>query len=403
MASPRKRLTLTEEFDLVQRQKCMNGDGCKTWGCLYDHGTKSRTAGSWEHPQVCVFRREGLEKFVREVVAEVKKKGYAIAGPAAPRWALTVVRRYVHSTLGKEGGNSNKGDPVILWMPDGIGRQIVHDIVVDSGVGKKEAAPLGDFVRKALQRCSLEVDKRAKGIPNKNRVSDTCMRLTLRGPDVSYRGMSVSVPSGLEDMYCATDDPKFEFRLLRMWNIACAYHLLGDAAALPPGVAGLMPEGTQECFTSPLSRSMGPYNSILGDSDAFFGSHGSFFLQGVRQGSYYLDPVGGHNGVKTVAVKMQRALAAADRGLSFVVLADESHDPFFADGDEHVGLISPYVRRRCKVKGGRTVTVAQNDIGVFQYPLDEGRVEEIARLLGGTGKGEMEFDAKGFGSPDVWG
>ena len=168
-------------------------------------------------------------------------------------------------------------------MPDSIGTQIAHDVLLSSGLSPKDAQRSSEQVRKCLQKCSLEAGKAASAIPNKNRVSDTCMRLTLRGGTLSYRGMSVQVPPALQDLYHPADDAKSDFKLLRMWNVMNTYHLLGDFRSVPYAAVEGLPEATQECFASPLSHRASKYNSVAEAYDRHFGSKGSFYLQ-VREG-----------------------------------------------------------------------------------------------------------------------
>ena len=107
------------QFDLVQRQRCMNGDACKTWGCLYDHGTSNTTAEAREHPQIVGFRREAVERCVKEMVAGAGKLKVTVPGKSRERWAVEVVRGWVAGTLGKEGSG---GGSKVRWQRRMLGQ-----------------------------------------------------------------------------------------------------------------------------------------------------------------------------------------------------------------------------------------------------------------------------------------
>ena len=93
-------------------------------------------------------------------------------------------------------------------------------------------------------------------------------------------------------------DPNDSRLLVRMYALLCRYHLLGELkggyqASITSEVMETLKSGfgvSQECFASPLNRTLTSYNSLFFDTDMYFGSYGSFFKFKTGSGSYEVNP-----------------------------------------------------------------------------------------------------------------
>jgi hypothetical protein len=125
-----------------------------------------------------------------------------------------------------------------------------------------------------------------------------------------------------------TDD-KLEAGLVltRIFTMALRYDSLSGCkcayqAALPPPVMDLLASElgcAHECFASPLNQRLGSFCSAFPDTDAAFGSKGSFFDFRPTEGSYECNPPFDSRSIDACLEHVLSLLQASDRPLSFVV------------------------------------------------------------------------------------
>jgi phosphorylated CTD-interacting factor 1 len=97
----------------------------------------------------------------------------------------------------------------------------------------------------------------------------------------------------------------------------CAYQ-----AALPPPVMELLRSElgcAHECFASPLNQYLGSFCSAFTDTDAAFGSKGSFFEFRPSEGSFECNPPFDSRSIDACLEHVLSLLRATELPLSFVV------------------------------------------------------------------------------------
>jgi len=224
----------------------------------------------------------------------------------------------------------------------------------------------------------------------------------------------------------AVDDADESF-LARAWCVVARYEVLGGAgyqAAVGGDGFEVLRErmGVRfECFASPLNCRYSRYCSAFEDTDAAFGSLGSFFNFWPRKGSFEANPPFVPELMSKMVEHMEELLAAGAGPLSFVIVIpawrevrawDQLHQSgchrgtFVLPAERH-GFVDGAQHQRSEryrpSSYDTAVICLQNDGGAERWPFDAATLEaalgEAMRARGGAAVSIAEYEARIRGTP----
>ena len=234
--------------------------------------------------------------------------------------------------------------------------------------------------------------------------TETSVTLSLHGLSVSINPLHHSkLLLSHSNFRPAPSFPYDAFALL------ARYDALGGAglqAAVPGPVLDSLravADVRMECFASPLNCRYGPHCSAFEDTDAAFGSLGSFFDFRPVEGSYEANPPFVPSFISRMRAHMDELLSATSSPLSFCVVVPEwKADEGWAElcrsrhlvrrvsvpQREHVYQEGTAYRRRAEARVASfdtTIFWLQNEAGRVRYGQDGG--DAVLEAFGGGSRG----------------
>ncbi|XP_050438194.1 mRNA (2'-O-methyladenosine-N(6)-)-methyltransferase [Adelges cooleyi] len=205
--------------------------------------------------------------------------------------------------------------------------------------------------------------------------------------------------------YSCYEDKKMEYFMGRVWCLLKRYSVFcGNSPETQESVPVSILESlhrhfgvTFECFASPLNCYFRQYCSAFPDTDAYFGSRGSFLELNAVSGSFIMNPPMLCNELIEAALDhVERLLSESNEPLSFVVMLSESESTFIKKLDsssfkrrevvipayEHYyrhGFQYAIPRSEANVRSPTSTLVVwlQNNAGCQRWSPSEDRVEAL--------------------------
>mmetsp|Transcript_10317 Transcript_10317/g.24563 ORF Transcript_10317/g.24563 Transcript_10317/m.24563 type:complete len:573 (+) Transcript_10317:125-1843(+) len=375
---------------------------------------KTSTCASKDTPELSIARKEETIKLRQRMAKCVEelgplntttKTGYFVKRDGYFKGLAAMYGRWVFNQKSLEGSDL---DPLLPHEVAVDKHQLPKELIeagLDADSAQRVSETLSELSSQAAERMAqLAARGSAAGKVLKKRTADGQVKLSYKSTSLTISDGHYSKLCNLWDLNSSKDvDTKDE-------DIFCVLQRYESLSGASPGFQMALPEDvfdvlqhrwgvTHECFASPLNCYFPSYCSLFPDTDACFGSKGSFFDFFPTEGSFEANPPFVEDTMTDNIRHIEKLLDASTSPLSFVVIVPGWDD----DGCESYQLTkrSKFLRTTLTLnkkehyyKNGmqhqlqgsdvyqlstcRTfVFFMQNDAGAARWPVCQQHIQEL--------------------------
>eukprot|EP00873_Tetraselmis_striata_P016061 jgi/Tetstr1/436325/TSEL_025163.t1 len=369
-------------------------------------------------PALCVARQREIEQLRHRMADLVKsasplnnrtKTGRFVARDGYFKGLAAMYGRWVFNQKAAEG--QGPGLDPLLPSEASVDEQQLPKELVEAGLSRDAAlqvsTSLSELSKRAAMRMVLLAESPSEAVEvKKAHVSDDMVELRYAGTVITVTDEHFLKLSNLWDVHAGAGKDgagKLEdiFCLLQRYE-ALSGASPGFQMALPEDVFDVLQKHwdvSHECFASPLNCYFPSYCSLFLDTDASFGSKGSFFDFRPAEGSFEANPPFVEDTMTENVRHITELLGSSSSPLSFVIVVpgwdDDSCESY------QLTMKSPFLRRHLtldvrdhyykngmqhQIQGGKVyqpsscatfVFFMQNDAGAKQWPIKESHLAEL--------------------------
>ena len=311
-----------------------------------------------EHPFLALRRYKLVEEVIQDLIASTKKYVTKRGNKSFPSLPEKYVREAITAWLIEQKSIDERDQDVVLPYVDTVDYAFVKRLL-DRKVPLAEAEALSLKLAQQLREVvdNLTLLKKKQSLFKGDVVGSYNNKTKQWEYHLQDDELVITISSALNDKlkrdYTGKKSDKQEFTN-RVFTMLLRYRMLfgsGYQGAIPESVFSVF-EIEYEAFASPLNHTLPEYYSLYYDSDRYFGSKGSFFLQNqLPSGSYEVNPPFLESSIEATVNKLLEALDGGgappgiDKVYTFLLIL-----PNWTDLPAYKHLIeSPYNRLPNKV------------------------------------------------------